>query len=65
MQLRGPSEVTSDGCGVCRQDVTPAKQHGGVAGQMTTNACTGKESLDGVGVSDRGAGGFVGPAWGC
>ena len=30
----------------------------------TANACTGEEGLDGVGVSDRGAGGFAGPAQG-
>ena len=30
----------------------------------TANACTGEEGLDGVGVSDREAGGFAGPAQG-
>ena len=58
------SEAFSNGSGVHRQAVTPAKPHGGVVGQMTANACTGEEGLDGVGVSNRGAGGFAGPAWG-
>ena len=60
----GASEAISNGSGVHRQTVTPAKLHGGVIGRMTANACTGKEGLDGVGVSNRGAGGFVGPACG-
>ena len=60
----GASEAISNGSGVCRQAVTPAKPHGGVIGWMTANACTGKEGLDGVGVSNRGAGGFAGPAQG-
>ena len=62
--LWGASEAISDGSGLHRQAVTPAKPHSGVIGQMTANACTGKEGLDGVGVSDRGAGGFAGLAWG-
>ena len=60
----GASEAIFEGCGVCRQAVTPAKLHGGVVGQTTANACTVKEGLDEVGVSNRGVGGFVGPAWG-
>ena len=60
----GASEAISKGFGVCRQAVTPAKPHGGVVGQMTANVCTGEEGLDGVGVSDRGAGSFAGPAQG-
>ena len=31
---------------------------------MTANAHTGKEGLDGMGVSSRGAGGFDGLTWG-
>ena len=60
----GTSEAISNGSGVCRQAVTPAKLCGGVIGCMTANACTGKEGLDGVGVSNREAGGFAGPAQG-
>ena len=60
----GASEASSEGCGVHRQAVIPAKLHGGVIGQMTANACTCEEGLNGVGVSNRGAGGFAGPAWG-
>ena len=60
----GASEAISNGSGVHRQAVTPAKLHGGVVGHMTANACTGREGLDRVGVSNRGAGGFAGPAWG-
>ena len=58
----GTSEAFSGGCGVCRKAFTLAKLHGGVIGHMTANACTGKEGLDGVGVSNREAGGFAGPA---
>ena len=60
----GASEAISKGSGIWRQAVTPAKPHGGVNGHMTANACTGEEGLDGVGVFDRGPGGFAGPAQG-
>ena len=59
----GTSEAISDGSCVPRQAVTPAKLHSGVIGQTTVNACAGKEGLDGVGASSRGAGGFDGLAW--
>ena len=49
----GASEAISEGSGVCRQAVTPSKLHSGVVGQTTANTCTGKEDLDGVGVSNR------------
>ena len=62
--LWGASEAPSNGSGVCRQPVTPEKPDGGVVGRMTANACTGEDGLDGVGVSNRGAGGFAGPAQG-
>ena len=62
--LWSASEAISNGSGVCRQAVTPVKPHSGVIGWMTANACTGEEGLDGVGVSNRGAGGFAGQAWG-
>ena len=60
----GTSEAISRGCDVRRQAVTPAKLHGGVIGHMTANACTGEKGLDGVGVFNRGTGGFAGPARG-
>ena len=47
------SEAISNGSCVHRQAVTPAKPCGGVIGQMTANAHTGEEGLDGVGVSNR------------
>ena len=53
-ELWGASEAISNGSSVCRQAVTPVKLHGGVIGQMTANSHTGKEGLDGVGVSSRG-----------
>ena len=60
----GASKAISNGSCVRRQAVTPAKPHGGVVGQMTANAHTGEEGLDGVRVSGRGAGGFDGLAQG-
>ena len=59
-----PQRTISNGSGVCRQAVTPVKLHSSVVGWMTANSCTGEEGLDGVGISNRGAGGFAGPAWG-
>ena len=60
----GTSEAISKGSDIQRQAVTPVKPDGGVIGCTTANACTGEEGLDGVGVFDRGIGGFAGPAWG-
>ena len=60
----GTSEAICNGSCICRQAVTPAKPHGGGVGWTTANSHTGKEGLDGVGVSSRVAGGLDGLAWG-
>ena len=62
--LWNASEANSNCSCFCRQAVTPGKLHSGVVGWVTANAHTGKEGLDGVGVSGWGAGGFDGPAKG-
>ena len=56
------SEANSNSSWFHRQAVTPGKPHGGIVGQVTSNAHTGWEGLDEVGVSSWGVGGFDGPA---
>ena len=56
MEPRGVSMSPSPSTGVHRQAVTPEKPRGRVVDCMSTNACTGKEGLGGMGVFGGGTG---------
>ena len=62
-ELGDASEALSDGLCLLRQAITHGKPQGGVTGQMTANSHTGKEGLDGMGVSCRVAEGLDGSVW--
>ena len=56
----GASRSTSTSSGIHKQAITPEKPCDRVGGHMSTNACTGKEGLGGVGVFSGEAGDFLG-----
>ena len=60
----GASRSTSTTSGFLKHAVTPEKPHSRVGGHTSTNACTGKEGLGGMGVFGGETRGSLGIIWG-